>query len=159
VRSLQTGVSEAIHNSEDDELMLVDETLLLVLHVLRHANSYRRALTTCMVDPLSKHERNRTDGSRDMPVQSYRSVPTALVDCSDPADSCAKTMTWRDVGNSLATQGHPEFPVNPKISENCGWRVARRSLAQLGRSRSTLELVQHRCVCFKRADTGKRNII
>ena len=21
-------------------------------------------------------------------------------------------------------QGHPEFPVNPKISENCGWRVA-----------------------------------
>jgi hypothetical protein len=30
VRSLQIGVSEAIHNSEDDELFLVEETLLLV---------------------------------------------------------------------------------------------------------------------------------
>jgi hypothetical protein len=43
VRSLHTGVSEAIHNSEDDALLLVEETLLLVLHVLRRANLYRRA--------------------------------------------------------------------------------------------------------------------
>ncbi len=83
-------MSEAIHNSEDDKLLLVEETLLLVLHVLHRANSYRRVLTTCMVDPLSKAEQNRTDGSVDMPVQSYWSVPSALVDCSDPADSCAK---------------------------------------------------------------------
>jgi hypothetical protein len=60
VRSLQTGVSEAIHNSEDDELLLLEEMLLLVLHVLRRANSYRRALTTCMVDPLSTDEQNWT---------------------------------------------------------------------------------------------------
>ena len=39
-----------------------------------------------------------------MPVQSSRSVPSALVDCSNPADYCARTMTWRDVGGSLATQ-------------------------------------------------------
>ncbi len=104
VKSLHTGVSEVLHNSDDDDLLLLEETLLLVLHVLRRANSYRRALTTCMLDPLSKDERNRTDGSGDMPVQSYRSVPTALVDCSDPADSCAKAMTWHDVGDSLATQ-------------------------------------------------------
>jgi hypothetical protein len=37
VRSLQIGVSEAIHNSQDDELMLIEETLLLVLRVLRLA--------------------------------------------------------------------------------------------------------------------------
>jgi hypothetical protein len=43
VRSLQICVSEAIHNSEDDELMLVEETLLLALHVLRREKSYRRA--------------------------------------------------------------------------------------------------------------------
>jgi hypothetical protein len=47
-------VSEAIHNSDDDKLLLIEETLLLVLHALRRANSYRRALTTCMVDQLSK---------------------------------------------------------------------------------------------------------
>ena len=114
VRSLQTGVSEAIHNSEDDELFLVEEA--------RRANSYRRALTTCTVDPLSKDEQNWTDGAGDMPVQSYWSVPTALVDCSDPADSCAKTMTWRDVGHSPATKSFdddsvviaPKFRSRPK---------------------------------------------
>jgi hypothetical protein len=125
VRSLHTGVSEVLHNSDDDDLLLIEETLLLVLHVLRRANSYRRALTTCMLDPLSKDERNRTDGSGDMPVQSYWSVPSALVDCSDPADSCAKTMTWRDVGDSLATQNFdadsvviaPKTPYSSKISQ------------------------------------------
>jgi hypothetical protein len=60
-KSLHTGVSEAIHNSDNDELLLIEETLLLVLHVLRRANSYGRALTTCMVDPLSKDEQNRTE--------------------------------------------------------------------------------------------------
>jgi hypothetical protein len=93
VKSLHTGVSDAIHNSDNDELLLIEETFLLVLHVLRLADSYRHALTTSEVDPLSKDERNRTDGSGDMPVQSYRNAPTALVDCSDPADSCAKTVT------------------------------------------------------------------
>jgi hypothetical protein len=125
VKSLHTGVSEVLHNSDDDDLLLIEETLLLVLHVLRRANSYRRALTTCMLDPLSKDERNRTDGSGDMPVQSYRSVPTALVDCRDPADSCAKTTTWRDVGDSLATQNFdadsvviaPKTPDSSKISQ------------------------------------------
>ncbi len=124
-KSLHTGVSEAIHNTDDDELLLIEETLLLVLHVLRRANSYRRALTTCMIDPLSKDERNWTDGTGDVSVQSYRSVPTALVDCSDAADSCAKTMTWRDVGDSLATQNFdahsvviaPKTPDLSKISQ------------------------------------------
>jgi hypothetical protein len=60
-----------------------------------------------------------------MPVQSYRSVPTTLVDCSNPADLCAKTMTWRDVGDSLATQNFdadsvviaPKTPDSSKISQ------------------------------------------
>jgi hypothetical protein len=90
VRSLQIGVSEAIHNSEDDELKLVEETLLLVLHVLRRAKSYRRVPATFMVDPLSKDERNLPDGSGEMPVQSSGIVSTAFVDCSDPVDSLCK---------------------------------------------------------------------
>jgi hypothetical protein len=125
VRSLHIGESEAIHNSEDDEMMLIEETLLLVLHVLRRAKTYRRALTTCMLDPLSKDEQYLTDGSGDMPVQSSRNVPTALVDCSDPADSCANTMTWRDDGDYLATQSFdddsvmiaPKTPDSYKISQ------------------------------------------
>jgi hypothetical protein len=57
-----------------------------------------------MVHSLSKDERNLTDGSGDMPVQSSGIVSTALVDCSNPADSCAKTKTRRDVGDSRTTQ-------------------------------------------------------
>ena len=90
--------------------------------MLRRAKLYRRALTTCLVDPLLKDERNRTDGSGDMPVQSFASPLNALVDCSNPADSCAKTMTWRDVGDSLATQNFdadsvviaPKLQIRPK---------------------------------------------
>jgi hypothetical protein len=41
------------------------------------------SVSSHMVDPLSKDERNRTDGSGDMPVQSFASPPTALVDCSN----------------------------------------------------------------------------
>jgi hypothetical protein len=125
VRSLQIGVSEVIHNSEDDKLMLVEETLLLVFHVMHRAKSYRRVPATFMVDPLSKDERKRPDGSEDMPVQSSRCLSTALVDCSDPAGSWAKTMTWRDVGDSLATQNFdadsvvfaPKTPDWSKISK------------------------------------------
>ena len=47
-------MSEAIQNSEDDELMLVEETPLLALHVLRREKSYRRAPEKGLVDPLSK---------------------------------------------------------------------------------------------------------
>jgi hypothetical protein len=118
-------VSEAIHNSEDDKLLIVEETLLLVLHVLCSAKSYRLTLTTCIVDPMSKDEKNRTDRSRDIPVQSSRSASTTSVDCSDPADSCAKTMTWRDVRESLVTQNFdadsvviaPKTPDSSKISQ------------------------------------------
>ena len=125
VRSLQDGVSEVIHNYQDDDMMLIEETLLLVLHVLRRAKTYRRAPETCIIDHLSKDERNLTDGSGDMPVQSSGSVPTTLVDCSDPADSCAETMTWPDVGDSLATQNFdadsvviaPKTPDSTKLSQ------------------------------------------
>ncbi len=116
-------MSDAIHNSEDHELLLVEETLLLALHVMRRAKSHRHALMTCMVDPLSKDERNRTDGSGDVLVQCYRSVPTALVDCSNPADLCAKTITWRDVGDSLAT---PNFDADSVV-------IARKVTCLMGR--------------------------
>ncbi len=75
-------MSEAIHNSEDDELMLVEEMLMLVFHVLRRTNVYHCILTTCMVDPLLKDEQNWTDRSRDMPVQSSQIASTTLVECS-----------------------------------------------------------------------------
>ena len=55
-------------------------------------------------------------------------------------------------------QGHPEFPVNPKISENLRVAGGEKTSSQNGRSRSTLELVQNSCVCFKGTDTGE-NII
>ena len=47
--------------------------------------------------------------------------------CSDPAHPCAKIMTWRDVGDSLATQNFdadsvviaPKTPDSSKISQVC----------------------------------------
>jgi hypothetical protein len=59
---------------------------------------------------------------------------------------------------SQSVQGRPESPVNPKISENLRVAGGEKTSSQNGRSRSTLELVQNSCVCFKGTDTGK-NII
>jgi hypothetical protein len=64
----------------------------------------------------------------------------------------------RTVWVESAYLGHPEFPVNPKISENLRVAGGEKTSSQNGRSRNTLELVQNSCVCFKGTDTGK-NII
>jgi hypothetical protein len=125
VHSLQNGVTAALNTSHDEQLMSLQEILFLVSHVLRRAKTYHRTREKCTINLLSEDEPNPTDGSRDMTAQSFASPPSTLVACSDPADSCAKTMTWPDVEDSPMPQNFdadlitiaPKTPDSAKISQ------------------------------------------